>query len=120
MNVLVVLICVFVLIIAVKKYKKYDLEISEKRNEFIEYLYSINDVESLKKIGAINFMGVREDWVPNATSLIPYLEKKIEETGDKNFIEYLNAYQKFLRAFLCTMPFIVSSIVIPLSIIVSF
>ena len=80
MNILVVLICIFVLIIAVKKYKKYDLEISEKRNE---YLYSINDVESLKKIGAINFMGVREDWVPNATSLIPYLKKNLKKQAIK-------------------------------------
>lgn len=42
--------CVIVCIFFIKKFKKYDLEFSEKRNEFIEYLYSINDVESLKKL----------------------------------------------------------------------
>jgi hypothetical protein len=63
-------------------------------------------------------MGVREDWIPKSTSLIPYLEKKIEETHDKNFENYLADYKQFIQNFMRTMPFIVLSIFIPLAYII--
>jgi hypothetical protein len=118
MGILIFITCIVVFVFFIKKYKNYELAFCEKREAFIDYLYSINDIESLKKIGAINFMGVREDWIPKSTSLIPYLEKKIEETHDKNFENYLADYKQFIRNFMRTMPFIVLSIFIPLAYII--
>lgn len=64
-------------------------------------------------------MGEREDWYPKSTSLIPYLEKKIEETKDRNFENYLVAYKQFLRNFMSSVPFAILSIFLLLSYIVS-
>lgn len=112
-------ICVCVFIFFVRKFRKYDFIFYEKRKEFIEYLDSISDFETLKQIGEINFLGVREKWYPKYTSVIPYLEKKIAENNDVNFIKYLVAYEEFVHRFLCTMPFIVLSLLIPIACVVS-
>lgn len=116
---LIIAICGCVLFFSVRAFRKYDLEFYENRKVFIAYLDSINDIETLKQIGEINFLGVREKWYPKYTSVIPYLEKKIQETEDKQFILYLVAYEKFIKKFLLTMPFIVLSIIIPIAYIVS-
>ena len=63
--------------------------------------------------------GVREKWYPRYTDLIPYLEYKIQQTNDDNFKTYLIEYKKFIKHFLCTMPFIVLSIMIPVSCVIS-
>jgi hypothetical protein len=116
---LIIAICGCVLFFSVRAFRKYDLEFYKKRQEFIAYLDSINDIETLKQIGEINFLGVREKWYPKYANVIPYLEKKIRETDDENFILYLFEYEKFGKKFLLTVPFIVLSIMIPLACIVS-
>ena len=103
----------------VKAFKKFDSEFAKERKKFVEYLDTINDIETLKRIGEINMFGVREKWYPRYTDLIPYLEYKIQQTNDDNFKTYLIEYKKFIKHFLCTMPFIVLSVMIPLSCIIS-
>ena len=103
----------------VKAFKKFDSEFAKERKKFVEYLDKINDIETLKRIGEINMFGVREKWYPRYTDLIPYLEYKIQQTNDDNFKTYLNEYKKFIKYFLCTMPFIVLSVMIPISCIIS-
>lgn len=119
MIIAVLIICIIVFLIFLKLFKKADYKFYEQRKDFIAYLDSINDFETLKQIGEINFMGVREKWYPKYTNVIPYLEKKIEENNDTNFIKYLIAYEEFIKKFMQTMPFIVLSIMIPLACIVS-
>ena len=89
----------------VKAFKKFDSEFAKERKKFVEYLDTINDIETLKRIGEINMFGVRE--------------YKIQQTNDDNFKTYLIEYKKFIKHFLCTMPFIVLSVMIPLSCIIS-
>ena len=103
----------------VKAFKKFDSEFAKERKKFVEYLDTINDIETLKRIGEINMFGVREKWYPRYTDLIPYLEYKIRQTNDDNFKTYLIEYKKFIKHFLCTMPFIVLSIMIPVSCVIS-
>ena len=91
----------------VKAFKKFDSEFAKERKKFVEYL------------DTINMFGVREKWYPRYTDLIPYLEYKIQQTNDDNFKTYLIEYKKFIKHFLCTMPFIVLSVMIPLSCIIS-
>ena len=112
------LACLFVLAISIRKLKKINSEFRVSREKFIEYLNGVHDIETLKRIGEINFLGAREKWYPAYTNVVSYLGKKIEETNDKNFIEYLIEYKKFIRGFLCTTPFIVLSIIVPLNIVV--
>ncbi len=119
MLILILCICGVVLFFSVKAFKKYDFEFYETRKEFIGYLDRIKDIETLKQIGEINFLGVREKWYPKYTNVIPYLEKKIEQNNDVNFIKYLLAYEEFIHRFMYTMPFIVLSIMIPIVCIIS-
>ena len=119
MIILIFCICGFILFFSVRAFRKYDFEFYETRKEFIEYLDRIKDLEALKQIGEINFLGVREKWYPKYTNVIPYLEKKIEQNNDANFIKYLLAYEEFVRRFMYTMPFIILSIMIPIVCIVS-
>lgn len=100
-------------------FKQANSEFSEEHKIFVEYLEGNNDTESLKRVGEINMFGVRERWIPKYSALISYLEKKIDETNDKEFVKYYYSYKKFVKKFLGTVPFIVLSIAIPLSCIVS-
>ena len=115
---LIIVICGCVLFFSIRVFKKYDLEFYEKRQAFIAYLDTINDIETLKHIGEINMFGVREKWYPRYTNVIPYLKQKIAETNDDNYTLYLFAYERFIKKFLLTMPFIVLSIIIPIAYIV--
>ena len=102
-----------------KKILEADSTFYYERNIFVEYLDSKNDIETLKHIGEINMFGVREQWYPRYTNLVPYLEEKISQTGDVAFIDFLEEYQLFIKRFLTTMPFIVISIIIPIAYVVS-
>ena len=117
--IVIFLICAVIFYFSIKRFKKIDVEFAQKRKKFVEYLDTINDIETLKRIGEINMFGVREKWYPRYTDLIPYLEYKIQQTNDDNFKTYLIEYKKFIKHFLCTMPFIVLSVMIPLSCIIS-
>lgn len=117
--IVIFLICAVIFYFSIKRFKKIDVEFAQKRKKFVEYLDTINDIETLKRIGEINMFGVREKWYPRYTDLIPYLEYKIRQTNDDNFKTYLIEYKKFIKHFLCTMPFIVLSVMIPLSCIIS-
>jgi len=119
MMIVIFLICAVIFYFSIKRFKKIDVEFAQKRKKFVEYLDTINDIETLKRIGEINMFGVREKWYPRYTDLIPYLEYKIQQTNDDNFKTYLIEYKKFIKHFLCTMPFIVLSVMIPLSCIIS-
>jgi len=44
----------------VKAFKKFDSEFAKERKKFVEYLDTINDIETLKRIGEINMFGARE------------------------------------------------------------
>ena len=117
--IVIFLICAVIFYFSIKRFKKNDVEFAQKRKKFVEYLDTINDIETLKRIGEINMFGVREKWYPRYTDLIPYLEYKIQQTNDDNFKTYLIEYKKFIKHFLCTMPFIVLSVIIPISCIIS-
>lgn len=119
MNLFIIPICVVSFFLFFKLFKKADREFYEERKLFVDYLDSINDLETLKRIGEINMFGVRERWYPRYTNVMPYLEKKIQETNDEKYILYQEAYEKFIKNYLRTMPFIVLSIIIPLGCIVS-
>lgn len=120
MFIVILLICIVIFIFFQRKLKKASLKFEQERQNFVDYLDSKNDLETLKKIGEINMFGVRERWYPKYTNLIPYLEEQIEETNDEKFISFLTAYKIFIKMFLLTMPFVVLSIIIPLYYIVSF
>lgn len=111
----IIVICSSVFFFSVKAFRKYDFEFYEKRQAFIAYLDTINDIETLKRIGEINMFGVREKWYPSYTNVMPYLKQKIAETNDDNFTSYLVAYERFIKKFLLTMPFIVLSIIVPIA-----
>lgn len=100
------LACGAVFVFSIKAFKKANSEFNEKRDEFVKYVDSINDNETLKQIGEINMFGVRERWYPNYLSLVSYMEKKIEQTNDEHFEWYLFAYKTFMKKFLCSMPFV--------------
>ena len=116
---MIIPVCVIVFYCSYKGFKRIDLEFAEKRDVFVSYLDNINDIETLKRIGEINMFGERERWYPRYTNLLPYLEKKFDDTNDEKFETFINDYKRFIKGFLCTMPFIVLSIMIPVSIIVS-
>lgn len=118
MCLLIIPICIIIFYFSYKGFKKADLEFFEKRKKFIFYLDNIKDFETLKRIGEINMFGEREKWYPRYTNVIPYLEKKIEETDDKTYEAYLEDYSKFIKGYLCTMPFMVLSIVVSVSCII--
>lgn len=115
---IILVICIAVFVLFQKLFKDASSQFNKERDIFIKYLDSKNDLETLKRIGEINMFGVREKWYPRYTNVIPYLEKKIAETNDENFIMYLFAYERFIKKFLLTMPFIVLSIIIPIAYIV--
>ena len=119
MMIVIFLICAVIFWFFVKAFKKFDSEFANERKKFVEYLDTINDIETLKRIGEINMFGARERWYPLYTNQVRYLEYKIYQTNDDNFKTYLIEYKKFIKHFLCTMPFIVLSVMIPLSCIIS-
>lgn len=119
MNLFIIPICVVSFFLFFKLFKKADRDFYEERKLFVDYLDSINDLETLKRIGEINMFGVRERWYPRYTNVMPYLEKKIQETNDEKYILYQEAYETFIKNYLRTMPFIVLSIIIPLGCILS-
>ncbi|MGN0730250.1 hypothetical protein [Treponema sp.] len=92
MFVIILFICVAIFILFQKQFKKASAEFNKEREIFVNYLDSVNDLETLKRIrGEINLFGVREKWYPRYTNVIPYLEEKIAETNDDNFMLYLCA-----------------------------
>lgn len=111
--------CLLLFCFFIKLFRKADSEFNEQRERFVCYLENINDLETLKRIGEINMFGVRERWYPRYTNLIPYIEDKIEQTDDDNFKIYLDSYERFIKDFLCTMPFIILSMLIPIIYIIS-
>ena len=80
MNLFIIPVCIISLILFLRLFKKADFEFYEERKLFVDYLDSINDIETLKRIGEINMFGVRERWYPRYTNVMPYLDKKIQET----------------------------------------
>ena len=119
MSLVIIPICIVTFFCSFKGLKKFDLEFNEKRKCFICYLDNIKDNETLKRIGEINMFGEREKWYPKYTNVVSYLEKKIDETNDEMYIRYLIDYKKFTKGFLCTVPFMVLSIIIPVYYLVS-
>ncbi len=98
-------ICIISFLIAHKIYKKEGSKFKKNKQDFVDYLDSMNDTETLRKIGIINIFGERETWFPSYGSIVKYLKKKISETNDANFIKYLEDYKKMVKVFMCTMPF---------------
>ena len=89
MKIVIFLICVVIFYFSIKRFRKLNIEFDKKRKKFVEYLDTINDIETLKRIGEINMFGVRERWYPRYTNLVHYLEYKIYQTNDDNFKTYL-------------------------------
>ena len=119
MMVVIFLICAVIFYFSAKRFKKINIEFDKKRKKFVEYLDTINDIETLKRIGEINMFGVRERWYPLYTNQVHYLEYKIYLTNDDNFKTYLLDYKECIKHCLCTIPFTILSILIPLSYITS-
>lgn len=115
---IVFIICTISFVCFYRAFKKADIQFSKERKIFIAYLDNIKDFETLKHIGEINMFNVRERWYPRYTNVMPYLDKKIEETKDENYILYQIAYETFIKKYLITMPFIVLAIIIPIGYIV--
>lgn len=117
--IVIFLICAVIFYFSIKRFKKIDVEFAQKRKKFVEYLDTINDIETLKRIGEINMFGARERWYPLYTNQVRYLEYKIYQTNDDNFKTYLLEYKECIKYFLCTIPFTILSILIPLTYILS-
>src|SRR5574344_437750 len=100
-NLIFCIVCIMVCCFTLWKMKILNKVFSNKKKIFVNYLESSNDVETLKRIGEINIFGQREKWVPKYSYVKYWLEKKIEETKDANYIEYLKAYKHFVFQMSC-------------------
>lgn len=96
-NILIIIFCIFLIFILLRKFKR-DIQIYEKqRKEFVLYLKKINDFETLKKIGEINLFDKYERWYPNFYSMKYYLTKKVDK--DIQFSTFLNSLIIFKKKY---------------------
>lgn len=119
-NFIISLLCVISCILVLIKMKKINKLYIEKREPFVSYLDEINDLETLKRIGEINIFDQREKWVPKYSYVKKWLEYKIDETKDENYIAFYKDYRHFVFSMALYSPVLLFSIGIPVSIILSF
>ena len=79
----------------IKKLRKAIYTYNTEREKFVLYLDSINDVETLKKIGEINMFDQRERVYPAYYKVVNWLKTKIENEKDEHFIKFLESYEDF-------------------------
>lgn len=93
--IIISIICLSCLVMFIKKLRKAIYTYNTEREKFVLYLDSINDVETLKKIGEINMFDQRERVYPAYYKVVNWLKTKIENEKDEHFIKFLESYEDF-------------------------
>ena len=95
-----IFILIFIPIITLRTFHKRKIIFAKKKKDFESYLYEKGDFETLKAIGATNYLEEKDSWWTSYSQVVCYLKNKIKENKDEIFSQYLADYNDFNLYFL--------------------
>lgn len=93
---IVSILCIIIFIVSVRAHLKMLKEFQTERTKFCNFLFSVNDIDMLRKLGEINSLGIRERCSRKPKKVLETLEQRIYASDTQNRKHYEAFYHVLL------------------------